>query len=168
MDSISFQVGSPANHDEIVEFLNLHFLPHEPMNISISLVEPGYTIPYFEAMVRRHLREEGSLALMARQRNVLMGLAVFVTERHGDKAEEDSDLVCPSKLTSIFQFIDGMKSKLDVAGQYGVSQWAEVEFLVCHSQLRVPGLGTELVRIGTNMLADTGTKVNPDCHLVTC
>ena len=36
--------------------------------------------------------EEGSLALMARQRNVLMGLAVFVTERHGDKAEEDSDL----------------------------------------------------------------------------
>ena len=127
MDSISFQVGSPANHDEIVEFLNLHFLPHEPMNISISLVEPGYTIPYFEAMVRRHLREEGSLALMARQRNVLMGLAVFVTERHGDKAEEDSDLVCPSKLTSIFQFIDGMKSKLDVAGQYGVSQWAEVE-----------------------------------------
>ena len=52
MESITFQVGSAANHDEIVDFLNLHFLPEEPMNISIGLLEPGYRIPYFDQMVR--------------------------------------------------------------------------------------------------------------------
>ena len=159
MDSITFQVGTPANHQEIIEFLNTHFLPHEPMNISIDLLEPGYRIPFFDAMVSRQLKEAGSLVVLARQRNILMGLAIFVTERDGERAEPDPGLVCPSKLQSIFRFIERMKSELDVSSQYGVTQWAEVEFLVCHSEVRVPGLGTELIRIGTNMLADTGTKV---------
>ena len=108
MDSITFQVGSPANHDEIIEFLNLHFLPWEPMNMSIQLVEPGNRIPYFDAMVREHLRAEGTLVVLGRQKNVLMGLAMFVTQNKENKQEKKTDLVCP-KLTSIFQFIECMR-----------------------------------------------------------
>ena len=162
MDSITFQVGTAANHDEIIEFLNLHFLPKEPMNISIGLLEPGYRIPYFDRMVRDHLRDEGTLVVLARERKVLMGLVMFITENNREETElekEETDLICPRKLREIFNFIEVMRSHLDVGSLFGVSQWADLEFLVCHSQRRVPGLGTELVRIGTNMLADTGTKV---------
>ena len=49
--------------------------------------------------------------------------------------------------------------------QFGVDEWTDVEFLACHSQLRVPGLGTELVRIGIDMLAVQGTKVTELKHL---
>ena len=49
--------------------------------------------------------------------------------------------------------------------QFGVDEWTDVEFLACHSQLRVPGLGTELVRIGMDMLAAQGTKVTKLKHL---
>ena len=169
MESITFQIGSDANHDEIIDFLNLHFLPEEPMNISIGLLEPGYRIPYFDRMVRDQLREEGSLVVLAREKNVLLGLAVFVTDNsntHIDQGKEkETDLVCPRKLREIFQFIEMMRSHLDVASFLGVSQWADLEFLVCHSQLRRPGLGTELVRIGLNMLADSGTKESLDSIL---
>ena len=162
MESITFQVGTAAHHEEIIDFLNLHFLPEEPMNISIGLLEPGYRIPYFDRMVRDQLREEDSLVVLARESNVLVGLAVFVTDNNStdteQEKEKEKDLICPGKLREIFQFIEMMRSHLDVASLLGVSQWADLEFLVCHSQLRRPGLGTELVRIGTNMLADSGTK----------
>ena len=110
MDSITFQVGIPANHDEVIEFLNLHFLPCEPMNISIKLLEPGYRIPYFDAMVREHLRDESTLVVLARQRGDLMGVVVFVKERKEQKQEKMIDFVCPSKLDRIFQFIDCMRN----------------------------------------------------------
>ena len=165
MESITFQVGSAANHDEIVDFLNLHFLPEEPMNISIGLLEPGYRIPYFDRMVREQLREEGTLVVLARERNVLLGLVVFVTTNNADyeqEKEKETALICPRKLGEIFRFIEMMRSHLDVASMFEVSQWTDLEFLVCHSHLRRPGLGTELVRIGTEMVADSGTKVRSE------
>ena len=161
MESIIFQAGSAADHEEIIDFLNLHFLPEEPMNISIGLLEPGYRIPYFDRMVRDQLREEGTLVVLARESNVLVGLVVFVTDNQTEpEQEEETALVCPRKLREIFKFIEMMRSHLDVASMLGVSQWADLEFLVSHSHLRRPGLGRELVRIGTEMLADTGTKVS--------
>ena len=45
MDEVEIQcsqVRDEVTKREVVEFLNRHFLPHEPMNISIKLLEPGY------------------------------------------------------------------------------------------------------------------------------
>ena len=30
------------DHEEILDFLNEHFIPHEPMNAAINLCEKGY------------------------------------------------------------------------------------------------------------------------------
>ena len=87
MESVTIQCSN--NPDEVticqvVEFLNKHFLPHEPMNISIGLIEPGYRIPFFDAMVRRHLEEEDTLLVTARitETGEMVGLAVLIMQRY--------------------------------------------------------------------------------------
>ena len=69
---------------EVVEFLNRHFLPHEPMNMAIGLLEPGYRIPYLDAMVRGHLAREDTMLVTARDTGTgeMRGLAVFIMERY--------------------------------------------------------------------------------------
>ena len=69
---------------EVVEFLNRHFLPHEPMNMAVGLLEPGYRIPYFDAMVRSHLAREDTMLVTARDIGTgeMRGLAVFIMERY--------------------------------------------------------------------------------------
>ena len=86
METVTIQ-SSLASDDgtisEVVEFLNQHFLPHEPMNISIGLIQPGYRIPFFDAMVRSHLEREDTLLVTARDTETgeMMGVAVFIMER---------------------------------------------------------------------------------------
>ena len=81
MENISFHIGGTEQHDEIIKFLNDHFLPYEPMNVSIDLVPPGYSIPYFDRMVRSHLARSDTCVVMARDTcHILLGLAVFITE----------------------------------------------------------------------------------------
>ena len=83
MYGVNFQIGTEYDEEEVVEFLNTHFLPWEPMNISIGLISPGYKIPYFDAMVQRHLRMKDTLVILARDEedNQLLGLAVFINEK---------------------------------------------------------------------------------------
>ena len=82
MNKVNFHIGSGEDQEEVVEFLNKHFLPHEPMNISIDLLPSGYKIPFFDDMVRRHLELDSTLVLLARnQDQELLGLAVFVNEK---------------------------------------------------------------------------------------
>ena len=86
MEGVTIQCSRAADEVticEVVEFLNRHFLPHEPMNISIGLLEPGYRIPFFDAMVRSHLGREDTLLVTARDTETgeMMGLAVFIMER---------------------------------------------------------------------------------------
>ena len=83
MHGVSFHIGTEDQDEEVVEFLNTHFLPWEPMNISIGLISPGYKIPFFDAMVKRHLRMEDTLVILARDEedNQILGLAVFINEK---------------------------------------------------------------------------------------
>ena len=174
---------------QVVEFLNKHFLPHEPMNISIGLIEPGYRIPFFDAMVRRHLEEEDTLLVTARitETGEMVGLAVLIMERYHvcrmlaidrfcnnifssiedsiDKdSRKESKAICmdddiPKKLKKIFDFIDYMKSHVDMTRDFHVDTWADVEFLACHSEKRIPGLGTELIARAVEKLQEMGVKV---------
>ena len=66
----------------------------------------------------------------------------------------------PKKLKKIFNFIDFMKSHVDIPRDFHVDTWADVEFLVCHAEVRIPGLGTELVARGVHKLQEMGVKVS--------
>ena len=44
MESVVMEAGARTEEssEEVLEFLNHHFLHHEPMNVAIGLVAPGY------------------------------------------------------------------------------------------------------------------------------
>merc|ERR1719318_1691622 len=52
-----------------------------------------------------------------------------------------------------------MTKGLDMARDYQVSTWGDVDFLVCRSDVRVPGLGTELSRRAVDMQLQRGVRV---------
>ena len=96
MDKLTLMEGKPEDKEEIIDFLNQHFLHHEPMNISIGLCEAGYRyhksghithvpvcfrMPFFDAMVKGHLELEDTVVVIARgEGRKLMGLTVFIME----------------------------------------------------------------------------------------
>ena len=85
MDQISIFIGSEENVDDIVEFLNEHFLPHEPMNMSIDLVPAGYRIPFFDDMVKKQITKKENLVVMARDGQQLLGrVATKIFEGFGE------------------------------------------------------------------------------------
>ena len=77
------------------------------------------------------------------------------------------DACLPRKLSSIFTFLDYMKSNVNIEKEYKVDAWADVEFLVCRSDKRVPGLGTELVRRAVGIMEERGVKVKA-YYLIGC
>ena len=42
MEGIVFSEAEPCEVGEIIDFMNEHFVPHEPLNIAINLCEAGY------------------------------------------------------------------------------------------------------------------------------
>ena len=52
-----------------------------------------------------------------------------------------------------------MKSHVNISHEFHVETWADVEFLACHSEKRIPGLGTELIARGVEKLQEIGQKV---------
>ena len=53
MENIDFIEARDDDHEEIVDFMNEHFIPHEPLNMSITLCEPGYR----SALLLHHLQQ---------------------------------------------------------------------------------------------------------------
>ena len=53
---------------------------------------------------------------------------------------------------------------MDIARDFCVDTWADVEFITCHSKHRVPGLATKLVSIGVEILKKRGVKVFDKCQ----
>ena len=78
-------------------------------------------------------------------------------DSHPDN-EQNEDVI-PKKLKQIFDFIDMMKSHVDISRDFHVDTWADVEFLACHAEKRIPGLGTELIARGVQKLQEMGIKV---------
>ena len=66
---------------------------------------------------------------------------------------------CPEKLTKIFNFLDQLKRDLDVQKEYKVEEWGDIMILACRSDMRVPGLGTALVKEGIRVMEDRGFSV---------
>lgn len=77
LSNITFTKAVVENNDEIIDFLNEHFLHHEPMNRAVALCEPGYRMPYFDRMVRQQLERADSLSWLAWTGNILTGVVIL-------------------------------------------------------------------------------------------
>ena len=84
-------------------------------------------------------------------------LVIFRAQKEDSFVKDDYTI--PDKLRKIFKFIDFMKSHLNVEESVGEENWTDVEFVVCHSKKRIPGLATELVGMGVRILKERGVKV---------
>ena len=154
----------------VVDFVTEHFIPHEPINCAIKLVSPGYRMPYFDGWLEDCLRKEDTVTMLARQPHTgeMLGVCIVGLERPGGITSLSPTLektgpsysVCPEKLQKIFQFLDWLKEDLDLPGDYGAEEWGDVMILTCRSDLRTPGLGTELVRRAVQTMQDRGVKVD--------
>ena len=154
----------------VVDFVTEHFIPHEPINCAIKLVSPGYRMPYFDGWLENCLRKEDTVTMVARHPHTgeMLGVCIVGLERPGGitslsptpEKTGPSYSVCPEKLQKIFQFLDWLKEDLDLHGDYGAEEWGDVMILTCRSDLRTPGLGTELVRRAVQTMQDRGVKVD--------
>ena len=167
---IDYEVVQASSKDskEVLDFAAEHFVPHEPMNKAVKLVEPGYRIPFFDNWLESYLRQEDTVSVVARHSKTgeMLGVCVVEMERVNIKSYSPppaetgpSYSVCPEKLKKVFQFLDCLKEELDIARDYGVEEWGDVVILACRSDLRTPGLGTELVSQAIKRVKDRGVKV---------
>jgi len=168
MSSYDVILSGPEDTRAVLDFVTEHFVPHEPINAAIKLVEPGYRMPYFDSWLESQLILEDTVTVVARdsQTGQMLGVCILEMERTAikpyspDPGETNpSYSVCPEKLKKIFAFLDWMKEDLDVAKDYGVEEWGDVMILACRSDRRTPGLGTELLRRGLEIMEDRGVKV---------
>ena len=144
--------AGPEDRRDVLDFVAEHFIPHEPINSAINLVQPGYRIPYFDTWLGNHLSKEETLTLLARDVTTgqMLGVCIVQLQRSQEKSDspppEDEAgpcySVCPDKLRTIFEFLDMLKGGLDLERESGVEEWCEVMILVCRSDQRTPGLGT--------------------------
>jgi len=167
MSCYTFSHAKSEDHKQILDFLNEHFVPFEPINCAINLCEVGYRMPYFDAWVQTYLDKTDTLVVLAKdEKNSLLGLSIFEVETskvqtYSPTSEKPCPRYecCPEKLTKIFNFLDWLKKDLDVEKAYKVERWGDVMILACRSDLRVPGLGTALVKEGLSIMEERGIKV---------
>jgi len=160
--------GTPEDEQEVLDFLHDHFVPVEPINEAIGLCELGYRIPYFDAWVSGCLKKEDTVLRLARDdQGVLLGLVIVGIVNAKDKEEEEEEdgkdlprwRKCPDKMHKIFTFLGHLKSGVDIAEDYGVSQWGDILILACNANRRLPGLGTALTKAALQDVEEQGVKV---------
>jgi len=160
--------ANEKDHEEILDFLNEHFVPHEPINAAINLCDKGYRIPFFDDWQLGCLKNERNISLIARdeETNSLQGVIIMEVISAEVKEDQNQSGVklprhkqCPDKMAAIFTFLDWIKSGLDVAQVYGVSEWVDLAILCCNTDTRTPGLGTQLCIRGLKAVQDKGFKV---------
>lgn len=160
--------ASDDDHAQILDFLNEHFVPYEPINSAIKLCEEGYRMPYFDAWIKGYLEKEDSLVISARgDQKELLGLVIIPVENSKNLSPLSSSPVeqlpsyarCPEKLQKIFNFLSWLKRDLDIEAEYKVDQWGDIMVLACRSDIRVPGLGTALIKEGVRVLEERGITV---------
>lgn len=168
MSGYSLMQSSSDDHAQILDFLNEHFVPYEPINSAINLCEVGYRMPYFDAWITGYLEKEDSLVITARgEQEELLGLVIIQVEK-STKLSLPSSLPaqqlprharCPEKLQKIFNFLSWLKKDLDIEKEYKVDQWGDIMVLACRSDIRIPGLGTALIKEGVRVLEERDIKV---------
>lgn len=172
-----FREATSEDRNDIVEFVNEHFVPYEPINKAIGLCQEGYRMPYFDKWVEDSLVSPGVVALVAehKESDELLGVVINVIhtkDEDKDKAvqkeEEEKDLArCrrpPAKFLSVLAFLEHLGHDIDVAERYGADRWSDVMLVAGRVDRRVPGLGTELIKRSLDMAEEReNIKVQVGC-----
>jgi len=166
MSGYTFHHAKVEDNKLILDFLNEHFVPYEPINCAINLCEAGYRMPYFDAWVKGFIEKKDTLVILARdEKEELLGMIIIEIEKSRKMPSQTTENPCPrfercpEKLTKIFNFLDWLKRDLDVQKEYKVEEWGDIMILACRSDTRVPGLGTALVKEGIRVMEDRGFSV---------
>lgn len=168
MSGYTFQHAKAEDDKLILDFLNEHFVPYEPINCAINLCEVGYRMPYFDGWVQGFIEKKDTVVILAKdEKEDLLGMVIIEIEKNRKMPSNSPTSEkpcpryerCPKKLTKIFNFLDWLKRDLDVQKEYKVEEWGDIMILACRSDIRVPGLGTALVKEGIRVMEDRGFTV---------
>jgi len=166
MSEYSFYQATTEDNKQILDFLYEHFVPHEPINSAINLCEAGYRMPYFDDWIQGYIDKEDTLVILAKdEQKDLLGLVIIEVEKSKRICSPTSNppspryAKCPEKLQKIFNFLELLKKDLTIETEYQVEKWGDIMILACRSDIRVPGLGTALVREGIRVMEERGFTV---------
>lgn len=169
-ETCEFREATPQDRHNIVEFVNQHFVPYEPINKAIGLCEEGYRMPYFDKWVEDSLISPGVIALLAedKESNELLGVVINVIHDKEEAKEEEEEVMArcrrpPAKFLSVLGFLEHLGHDIDVAERYGVDSWSDLMLVAGRVDRRVPGLGTELIKRSLNRAEQQGIKVQVGC-----
>jgi len=173
-ETCKFREATLEDRENIVEFVNEHFVPFEPINKAIGLCEEGYRMPYFDKWVEDSLVSPDVIAILAedKESGELLGIVINVIhvmdyEKEVKAIEEEEVLSrCrkpPAKFLSVLRFLEHLGHDIDVAAQYGVDKWSDLMLVAGRVDRRVPGLGTELIKRSLNRAEEQGIKVQLGC-----
>ena len=153
--------------------------------ITTKLEQCHKRMPFFDAVLKEVLEENNTLTLLARAKNKeLMGLIMISSKTtrcvrifHNwilfyDISSSSSALVedspppklpiyaqMPAKFSKIMTLLKIMKKEMNIPRDYKVNTWSDVDFLVCRSDTRIPGLGTQLCKTALAILQQRGVQV---------
>ncbi|XP_059084983.1 uncharacterized protein LOC131881963 [Tigriopus californicus] len=155
-DRIEFRLPKGLEDEDLMlDFVNQHFIPLEPLNVAINLCEPGYRMLWFDNFVRAYIRENLSLMAFDTITNDLVGVAICTECRPESDDKEESNVdekkdenvrwgQRPRKFGKILELLQELTGSVDLFAKYEVDRYAEFFILCTHSGIRYPGLGTRL------------------------
>lgn len=165
-EKCKFREATLEDHPNIVEFCNEHFVAYEPINKAIGLCDVGYRMPYFDKWIDDAVKSSGAIVLIAEDAlsGDMLGVIINTLEpsaKGGDGAEDDLPRCrrMPEKFGRVMEFLSFLSEGIDISSSYQVDQWSDIMLLAARSDIRIPGLGTELVTRGMDLAQKRGIKV---------
>ena len=146
MSGYNIVKAESKDSEEILDFLNEHFVPHEPINAAIKLCEAGYRsvdcwwqkmtsyqdnilrMPYFDDWILGRINNTRTVTMLARAEagSALLGLVIMDIVSAGETAEAEGAEAeaglprfrsCPERLATIFTFLDWVKRDLELGAE---------------------------------------------------
>jgi len=74
---VKFRQSTPADESAMLDFVNLHFVPLEPLNAAVDLCPPGYRMSWFDELVLGYIREGMSLLAADAENGDILGVVIY-------------------------------------------------------------------------------------------
>jgi len=158
MEGITIREATPDDFNRVVDFINCHFVPFEPINKAINLAEMGYRMPFFDEWCMLRLKKAGSINIIATDdAGDLVGVAIAIVD-FGDNCNlnpevspTDRTKSVPDKFQKIIDFLQWFEGQaLDKASDFcsNKDQNGILDYIImsARSDRRIPGLGMTMAK----------------------